>query len=139
MCRRAIRFGTLSGGRKTPLWRGSERCWGEDIRRLGSIGCPAALSTRVVGWLAEFSPRSVPVCRRTSDWTGQANSYTLGLMSKPKSPGVDEPVAGSNVSFEEALKRLESIVEAMENADLPLETLLARFEQGAQLVQLCQA
>jgi exodeoxyribonuclease VII small subunit len=42
------------------------------------------------------------------------------------------------MSFEEALKRLESIVEAMENADLPLETLLARFEQGAQLVQLCQ-
>jgi exodeoxyribonuclease VII small subunit len=59
-------------------------------------------------------------------------------MSKPKSPGVDEPVAGPNLSFEEALKRLESIVEAMENADLPLETLLARFEQGAQLVQLCQ-
>jgi exodeoxyribonuclease VII small subunit len=26
----------------------------------------------------------------------------------------------------------------MENADLPLETLLARFEEGAQLAQMCQ-
>lgn len=43
------------------------------------------------------------------------------------------------MSFEEALKKLESIVEAMENSDLPLETLLARFEEGAQLAQLCQA
>jgi exodeoxyribonuclease VII small subunit len=37
------------------------------------------------------------------------------------------------------LKKLEGIVEAMENSDLPLETLLARFEEGAQLAQLCQA
>ena len=43
------------------------------------------------------------------------------------------------MSFEDALKRLESTVEAMENADLPLETLLARFEEGAQLAQMCQA
>jgi exodeoxyribonuclease VII small subunit len=61
------------------------------------------------------------------------------LMSKPIGPGGDEPAAGPQMSFEEALKNLESIVEAMENADLPLETLLARFEQGAQLAQLCQA
>jgi exodeoxyribonuclease VII small subunit len=27
----------------------------------------------------------------------------------------------------------------MENADLPLDTLLARFEEGAQLAQMCQA
>ena len=43
-----------------------------------------------------------------------------------------------HVSFEEALKKLESIVEAMENADLPLETLLARFEEGAKLAKMCQ-
>jgi exodeoxyribonuclease VII small subunit len=48
------------------------------------------------------------------------------------------PPADSALSFEQALKKLESIVEAMENADLPLETLLARFEEGAQLAQLCQ-
>jgi exonuclease VII small subunit len=33
-----------------------------------------------------------------------------------------------NLPFEEALKRLEGIVDAMENDDLPLETLLAKYE-----------
>ena len=40
--------------------------------------------------------------------------------------------------FEEALKKLESIVEAMESDDLPLETLLAKYEEGSKLVKLCQ-
>ena len=40
--------------------------------------------------------------------------------------------------FEEALKKLESIVEQMEAGDLPLETLLARFEEGTRLVKVCQ-
>jgi exodeoxyribonuclease VII small subunit len=41
--------------------------------------------------------------------------------------------------YEEALKKLESIVEAMEAGDLPLEGLLARFEEGTRLVKLCQS
>jgi exodeoxyribonuclease VII small subunit len=41
--------------------------------------------------------------------------------------------------FEEALKKLEAIVESMEGEDLPLETLLARFEEGTKLAQVCQA
>ena len=40
--------------------------------------------------------------------------------------------------FEEALKNLEGIVAAMEEGDLPLETLLSRFEEGIRLVKLCQ-
>lgn len=43
-----------------------------------------------------------------------------------------------NLPFEEALKRLEGVVEAMEAGDLPLETLLAKYEEGARLVKLCQ-
>lgn len=43
------------------------------------------------------------------------------------------------LSFEEALKKLETIVEAMEAGDLPLETLLARFEEGTRLAKICQA
>lgn len=39
--------------------------------------------------------------------------------------------------FEEALKKLEGIVEAMESDDLPLETLLARYEEGTKLVKNC--
>ena len=42
------------------------------------------------------------------------------------------------LAFEEALKKLESIVENMESGDLPLETLLARFEEGTRLVKICQ-
>jgi exodeoxyribonuclease VII small subunit len=45
----------------------------------------------------------------------------------------------AEIPFEEALKRLEAIVEAMESGDLPLETLLKRFEDGTRLVKLCQA
>ena len=43
-----------------------------------------------------------------------------------------------NVPFEDALKKLEGIVEAMESEDLPLETLLARYEEGTRLVKICQ-
>ncbi len=43
------------------------------------------------------------------------------------------------VPFEQALQKLESIVESMEAGDLPLETLLSRFEEGTRLVKVCQA
>jgi exodeoxyribonuclease VII small subunit len=51
--------------------------------------------------------------------------------------------AGQNVSakvpqFEEALKKLEGIIAAMEADDLPLEMLLAKYEEGAKLVKVCQ-
>ena len=40
-------------------------------------------------------------------------------------------------AFEEAIAKLEGIVEAMESDDLPLETLLAKYEEGAKLVKIC--
>jgi exodeoxyribonuclease VII small subunit len=43
-----------------------------------------------------------------------------------------------SLPFEDALKKLEGVVEAMESGDLPLETLLARYEEGARLVKICQ-
>ena len=50
--------------------------------------------------------------------------------------------AGQNpaksLPFEEALKKLEGVVEAMESDDLPLETLLARYEEGMKLIKACQ-
>jgi exodeoxyribonuclease VII small subunit len=49
-----------------------------------------------------------------------------------QSKSVDAP------PFEDALKKLEGVVEAMESGDLPLETLLAKYEEGARLVNLCQ-
>ena len=44
----------------------------------------------------------------------------------------------SSLPFEDALKKLEGVVEAMESGDLPLETLLAKYEEGARLVKICQ-
>jgi exodeoxyribonuclease VII small subunit len=44
-----------------------------------------------------------------------------------------------DLAFEEALKRLEGIVESMESDELPLETLLARFEEGTRLAKTCQS
>jgi exodeoxyribonuclease VII small subunit len=58
-------------------------------------------------------------------------------MSKAKA--VDNAAAHlEDLPFEDALKRLESIVEAMEGQELPLETLLARYEEGAKLTRMCQ-
>ncbi len=54
-------------------------------------------------------------------------------MSKASKPASEDP------SFEDALKRLESVVETMESDELPLEQLLARFEEGTKLVRVCQA
>ena len=42
------------------------------------------------------------------------------------------------ISFEEAAEKLESIVEAMESDELPLEKLLVQYEQGAELVKICE-
>jgi len=53
--------------------------------------------------------------------------------------GADKTAADLiDLPFEEALKRLETIVESMEAQDLPLETLLARYEEGARLTAFCQ-
>ena len=41
-------------------------------------------------------------------------------------------------TFEEAMEELESLVEAMEGDQLPLEELVAHYETGAGLLQLCE-
>jgi len=42
------------------------------------------------------------------------------------------------IKFEEALKKLEKIVEGLEGGDLPLEESLLRYEEGVKLSRLCQ-
>ena len=44
----------------------------------------------------------------------------------------------SAISFEEALKELEQLVETMEKGELPLEESLKSFERGIQLTRNCQ-
>nr|HID58081.1 exodeoxyribonuclease VII small subunit [Desulfobacterales bacterium] len=40
-------------------------------------------------------------------------------------------------TFEEALKRLESIVQELESGDLPLEEAFKKFEEGVKLSRFC--
>ncbi|MCX6894476.1 MAG: exodeoxyribonuclease VII small subunit [Verrucomicrobia bacterium] len=57
-------------------------------------------------------------------------------MSKPAKAA--ELAAKASLPFEEALQKLEAVVEAMESEDLPLETLIKRYEEGVKLAQACQ-
>ena len=59
------------------------------------------------------------------------------MSNAPQSAGGGER-QGESLAFEDALKKLEAIVEAMEAEDLPLESLLAKYEEGTQLAGMCQ-
>ncbi|MDO4997841.1 MAG: exodeoxyribonuclease VII small subunit [Neisseria sp.] len=41
-------------------------------------------------------------------------------------------------SFEEALKRLETLTQAMQSSEMPLEDALAAYQEGNELVRYCQ-
>lgn len=58
-------------------------------------------------------------------------------MSKPSRVPAPEPPPES-LNFEEALKRLESVVESMESGELPLEKLMQQYEEGSRLAAHCQ-
>jgi exodeoxyribonuclease VII small subunit len=43
------------------------------------------------------------------------------------------------INLEKSLADLEELVEALESGDLPLETAMAKFEEGIKLTRGCQA
>ena len=53
------------------------------------------------------------------------------MSSKPKPREAE-------LNFEAAMDRLEKIVEQMESGKLPLEDLIVRYEEGMNLVKVCQ-
>ena len=55
---------------------------------------------------------------------------TLSNMSKSKN---------TELSFEDALERLESLIESMEDGETPLAELVEKFEEGTKLLKSCQA
>ena len=57
------------------------------------------------------------------------------ISSRLLSPTADSGNAPEK--FEDLLGRLEQIVADMENAELPLEKLLASYEEGMRLVKAC--
>jgi exodeoxyribonuclease VII small subunit len=47
-----------------------------------------------------------------------------------------QAAAPAELPFEDAIRELESIVDAMESGDLPLEESLKRYQRGVELVKL---
>ena len=41
------------------------------------------------------------------------------------------------ISFENALKKLETIVQLLENGDLSLEEALKQYEEGVRMAEIC--
>jgi exodeoxyribonuclease VII small subunit len=60
-------------------------------------------------------------------------------MGKPVTPTEQTPGASEPANYEQALGELETLVSAMENAQLPLDELLRSYRRGAQLLQFCRA
>ena len=59
-------------------------------------------------------------------------------MPNPAKSTLPNASSKTGVPFEEALQKLETLVEAMESGDLPLDSLLARYEEGVKLTKICQ-
>ena len=53
------------------------------------------------------------------------------MSSKPKAREAE-------LNFEGAMDRLEKIVEQMESGKLPLEDLIVRYDEGMNLLKVCQ-
>lgn len=80
--------------------------------------------------------------RWASDAMASALNVTLVCVSighmKPESSQVTEPSKSDKVpDFETNLKRLDSIVRELEDADLPLEKALQLYEEGMKLSEAC--
>lgn len=45
----------------------------------------------------------------------------------------------AKLSFETALVKLEAIVDSMEQGEVPLAELLAKYEEGSKLLKVCES
>ncbi len=59
-------------------------------------------------------------------------------MPKASSSSLAPETALLPVHYEAAMQELETLVARMESGDLPLDQLLASYERGAALLQLCR-
>jgi exodeoxyribonuclease VII small subunit len=89
---------------------------------------------------AEPIQKSVPTSVTFLGWTVRSISSTFRFVPNvTRNAGQINTVKTDTLPFEEALEKLESIVEAMESAELPLESLLAKYEEGTRLARICQS
>ena len=71
------------------------------------------------------------------DASGLFLHWTRPLIS-PSLRNMSKAAEATELTVEDALGKLESIVETMEGGELPLEQLLSRYEEGTHLVKFCQ-
>ncbi len=57
---------------------------------------------------------------------------------EPPNLSLETALEPFNLSLETALERLDAIVREMEAGELPLETLITRYEEGIALSKLCR-
>jgi exodeoxyribonuclease VII small subunit len=57
----------------------------------------------------------------------------------PKAKNTPSAADTAPVSYEAALKELESLVQQMESGQLPLAELLSGYQRGAELLGYCRA
>ena len=43
-----------------------------------------------------------------------------------------------SLKFEEALEKVESLVETIERGEIPLDEVVEKFEEGIELIKFCQ-
>ena len=53
-------------------------------------------------------------------------------------PVSDMKKSPSPKTFEEAIKRLETLTQSMQSSEMPLEDALAAYQEGNELVRYCQ-
>ena len=54
------------------------------------------------------------------------------------SEDTEEQASEDKPNFENAMERLETVVESMESGEAPLSDLVTRYEEGARLLKLCR-
>lgn len=57
--------------------------------------------------------------------------------SSEKKSRTKKATAEANLTFEEAMTRLEAVVRALEDGKTPLEESMKLYEEGVSLVRLC--
>jgi exodeoxyribonuclease VII small subunit len=60
------------------------------------------------------------------------------VKTKPQKPDADVTDGASPPDFEKSLSELESLVQKLEQGDVPLEEALKTFERGVALTRQCQ-
>jgi exodeoxyribonuclease VII small subunit len=106
-----------SEGTFAELHTGASGYFGQPVR---SACCPTVYPQRgVQTGIAPFLPAKLCL------------TFVFPMSSKPKSREAE-------LNFESAMDRLEKIVEQMESGKLPLEDLIVRYEEGMNLVKICQ-